>query len=179
LGSQVESTTVPTLAKTAPLAGTASLPAPVPTLTASLAPLDANPQQAALLRYILTELAGMDKQHLLAAQVKANPNDLHGMLDLRAQNLLRAWIYQDGELHDCPADFYTQSYTHEPNGVPIGAWKFAYMAFSLNQVSPDFTQATVRIDRIPGLVGGKGKLLELVRSNGQWSIKSQRNTWIQ
>lgn len=149
--------------------------APTPDLSATLATLDDNPQQAALLHFILTELAGTEKQHLLVAQVKPNPLGLRDPLSLQADNILRAWLYQEGVLYDAPQEYYAQSYLQEPTGP----WKYAYMAFSLNAVSPDFTTATVRIDRIPGLAGGKGELYELGRSGEQWTVQSSRITWTQ
>lgn len=144
-------------------------------LSATLTPLDANPQQAALLSYVLTDLAGAEKVHLLVAQVKPNSSDAMAKLNLGPANILRAWMYQDGALHDCPPAFFASSYVAEPNA----AWKYAYLAFSFGEVSPDFSAASVRIDRIPGLAGGKGQLFNLAREGGQWKVKTQRSTWTQ
>jgi hypothetical protein len=171
----VESTSLP-VGTPAGQSPPTSTPLVTPNLSVTLAPFDADPQQAALLQFILTELAGTEKQHLLVAQVKPTPNDVRSPLNLGSENaVLRAWIYRDNKLSDCLPKFYTESYIQESNGP----WKYAYMAFSLNQVSPDFSAATVRIDRIPGLVGGKGELFDLAREGKQWKVKGQRITWTQ
>lgn len=109
------------------------------------------------------------------AQVNPTPNDLRSKLKISTENILAAWRYQDGILHDFTASDTMHSYTQEPNGP----WKYSYMAFSLNEVNPDVSTAVVRIDRMPGLAGGKGELFELVRAGDLWTVKSSRITWIQ
>lgn len=175
MARQAEPILTPLDQQAAPTSEPTLLSTPTPDLLASPAPLDADPRQAALLQFILDELAGTEKQHLLVAYVKANPSDSRAMLNLAEENILRAWVFQNGSLHDSSPANFTQHYTQEPNG----AWRYAYLAFSLNQVDPDFTSATLRIDHIPGLAGGKGLLFELICQGKQWSVKRQHSTWIQ